>query len=114
MRGFASILGRALVLFLVIAIADVPIICADERPCDETSRASARASDDLASVKIMKAGTGSDDGPCCFCPCHSTFRSAEGCELPSSGSSVEQIAPSRARATPGQPRSLDHPPQNLL
>jgi hypothetical protein len=114
MRGFASVFGRALVLFLGIAVADVPIICADERPCDEISSASARPADDLASVEVMKAGTGSDDGPCCFCPCHSTFRSAEGCELLSSGSSVEQIAPSRARATPGPPRAFDHPPQNLL
>jgi hypothetical protein len=114
MRGSATIFGRALVLFLGIAVADVPIICADERPCDETSSARARPAGDLASVEIVEAGTGSDDGPCCFCPCHSTFRSAERCELLSSGSSVEQIVTFRARATPGPPRSLDHPPQNFL
>jgi hypothetical protein len=113
MRVFASALARTLSLFLVIAVAHVPIICADERPSDDISSSSGRPADDHGSVKLSQSETGSEDGPCCFCPCHSTFRSAEGFQLLPSGISAEQIGYSGARATPGPPRSLDHPPQNL-
>jgi hypothetical protein len=114
MRGIASSLGPFLLLFLALAVADVPLICADERPSDEISDSVVLPSDDLASVKLSAAGTSIDDGICCFCPCHSNFRTATASELPPSGPSVDRIASPRAMEIPGPPRSLDHPPQNLL
>jgi len=113
MRRLASFFGRSLLLFLALAVADVPIICADERPSDEVSSHAERPADDLADVKVT-ADASLDDGVCCFCPCHSSFRSATASPLPSSRSSIELIAASGVRGIPGPPRSLDHPPQNLL
>jgi len=114
MRALASVLGKLLVLFLMLQVADVPIICADERPSGEISSPAVRSADDLASVELSTPGASIDDGVCCFCPCHSNFRSATTSQLPSSGSSVELIASPRERGIPEPPRSLDHPPQNLL
>jgi len=114
MRGVGSFLGRLLLLFLALEVADVPIICADERPSDEISSPAVRSADDLTSVKSSTAGASIDDGVCCFCPCHLPFRAATASELPTSGSSVQVIASPRVRGIPGPPRSLDHPPQNLL
>lgn len=114
MRDLASFLGRFLLLFLVLGVADVPIICADERPSDEISGSVVRSADDLASARVSTPGASIDDGVCCFCPCHSSFRTASASELPSSRSSVEVIASPRARGIPGLPHSIDHPPQNLL
>jgi len=114
MRALASLLGRFLLLFLALQVADVPIICADERPSDPISSPAVRPADDLDSAKVSTPGASIDDGVCCFCPCHSSFRSATVSQLPSSGSSVELIASPRARGIPEPPRSLDHPPQNLL
>lgn len=110
MRRLASFSGRSLLLFLALAVADVPIICADERPSDEASSNAARPVDNLVST----AGASIDDGVCCFCPCHSSFRSATASLLPSSGSWAELIASPHARGIPEPLRSLDHPPQNLL
>jgi hypothetical protein len=114
MRGLASALGRLLLLFLVLAVADIPILCADERPSDEISGPVARSADDLASVKLSTPGVNIDNGVCCFCPCHSIFRPATASELPSRRCSVERIVSVRAESIPGPSRSLDHPPQNLL
>ena len=114
MRRLPSFFGRSLLLFLAVGVADVPIICADERPSDGVSCSAVRSADDLASAKLSTSGASINDGVCCFCQCHSTFRTATALELPFSGSSVERIVPPRVKTIPGPSRSLDHPPQNLF
>lgn len=114
MRALASVLGRALLLFFVLEVADIPILCADSQPSDEISSPVVRSADDLASVKLSTSGASIDDGVCCFCQCHSTFRTATAPELPFSGSFVERIVPPRVKTIAGPSRSLDHPPQNLF
>jgi hypothetical protein len=114
MRGIVSFLGRFLLLFLALQVADVPIICVDERPSDEISSPGVRSAGDPASLRLSTAGATIDDGVCCFCPCHLNFRPATASDLLSSGISVQLIASPLVRGIPGPPRSLDHPPQNLL
>ncbi len=116
MRALASVLGKVLLLFIVLEVADVPFICADERPSDEISSSSpvARTVDGFDSVMLSSPAPNMDDGDPCFCPCHSSFRSASASRLPSSGAWVELTVSSHARGIPEPSRSLDHPPQNLL
>ena len=114
MRALASVLGKLLLLFLALQVADLPIICADERPSGEVSSPATRSADELASMELSTLGASIDDGVCCFCPCHLNFRAATASELPSSGSSIQLIVSPRVRPIPEPPRSLDHPPQNLL
>lgn len=114
MRALASVLGKLLLLFVVLELADVPLICADERPSDETTQPVVRMVDGFDSVTLTSPAPKMDDGDPCFCPCHSSFRSASASRLPSTGTWVGLTGSPHARGIPGPPRALDHPPQNLL
>lgn len=114
MRALGSLVGKLLLLFIVLEIADVPFICADERPAKEISSPVVLIVDGLDSVALSTPSANIDDGDPCFCPCHSNFRSATASDLPSSGRSAELIETPRTRGVPAPTRSLDHPPQNLL
>ncbi len=119
MRRAVALLGRLVLFLLVLELADVPIICADEWlspdnpiPADLVVPLTHHgdAALDVATIGVV----GADDFDTCFCPCHLNFRPGKGPVLRASGKSAELIAVTSAPTVSAPPHPLDHPPRNLL
>lgn len=107
--------ARLLALFFIAVLADVPVICAEERPGaagavdDTTPRIHSVVSATQASSVMQSTSTNSD----CACPCHQTF----GGQVAFTLSPLIRLP--EIPDSPGFPgifpptRSPEHPPQNL-
>jgi len=118
-RALTVLLGRLLVVFLSLEIADVPFICADEGSSSVDSVPADAVFGPVlageASVERTAIVDARPDGPAtCFCPCHMSFRAASRTELPDSGRSVALVVLPVSSRVSAPSRSLDHPPQNLI
>ena len=104
---------RALVsVFFILAIADVPIFCPDERP--EPSTLALASGSGVGSPLQITVAPGSEAAPAqaCSCPCHHQFRAEQGTPISSLSLAVTAIDFCSSPALPAPPRSLDRPPQN--
>lgn len=107
------LLARFLAYFFIVALADVPVICAEERPGSDTA---AGASTEIQAAHLdagylTDAGTNPSDD--CGCPCHHSFGgSIVISPLHLTRLSESPAPPAPQRITPPIHRP-EHPPQNL-
>lgn len=112
-----GLVARFLALFFITALADVPVLCADEwggaaaGPVEnEPTEISVALSD---AQPVQGLGTTSTDSDC-GCPCHRTFGSQPALAL-SPLIRLPEIPDETAPPGISPPvRSPEHPPQNLI
>ena len=109
------LLAKLIACFFIVVLADIPVICAEERPGSETTPATATAeirAVDLDTGYLTVAGTNPSDD--CGCPCHHNF----GGSIVFSPLHLTRLSESPARPAPNRItppiQRPDHPPQNLL
>ncbi len=119
MRALALLLGRSLALLFALELADVPIICPEERAGEETRSAppalTATSLGGTASVQVPDCpGNPEQSETDCSCPCHSVFQAAVQPDLADARVWIGLSSSSPARPLNLRDGAIDHPPQNLL